>query len=49
MPHSIYKKTQEIIDRRVAGETILVPLRGKLVDMQQLFALNRSGIISGSR
>ena len=43
MPHQIYKKTQEIIDRTVAGETILVPLRGKLVDMQRIFAVNPVG------
>ena len=43
MTQPIYKKTHEIIDRTVAGETILVPLRGKLVDMQKIFALNPVG------
>lgn len=38
-----YEKTQEIIERTVAGETILVPLRGKLVDMQKIFAVNPVG------
>ena len=36
----IYTKADEIIHRRIADETILVPIRGELVDMQKIFSLN---------
>jgi hypothetical protein len=36
----VYQKSDEIVHRRIAEETILVPLRGKLVDMQKIFSLN---------
>ena len=36
----IFRKREEIVCRDIAGETILVPIRGKLADMQQIFALN---------
>lgn len=36
----IYSKGNDIVSREIAGETILVPIRGQLADMQQIFALN---------
>ncbi|MGC2064327.1 MAG: PqqD family protein [Thermodesulfovibrionales bacterium] len=30
----------EIISRKIAGETLLVPIRGRLADMQLIFSLN---------
>ena len=30
------------MSREIAGETILVPVRGKLADMQKIFSLNRT-------
>jgi hypothetical protein len=36
----IYRKTDEIVVRKIADETILVPIRGKLADMQRIFSLN---------
>jgi hypothetical protein len=35
-----FRKREDIVSREIAGETILVPIRGKLVDMQRLFSLN---------
>ncbi len=35
-----YKKADSVVSRSIAGETILVPIRGKLADMQKIFALN---------
>jgi hypothetical protein len=37
---TLYRKKDDVLARRVAGETLLVPIRGKLADMQRLFALN---------
>lgn len=36
----VYRKTDEVILRRIAGETLLVPLRGDVVLMDKLFVLN---------
>ncbi len=39
-PKSVYKKRADVVSRDIAGETILVPIRGQLADMQRIFALN---------
>ncbi len=36
----IYKKQDDIVSRQIAGETILVPIRGKLADMQRIFSID---------
>lgn len=36
----IFQKRDEIVPRSIVGETILVPIRGKLADMQRIFSLN---------
>jgi hypothetical protein len=36
----IFRKRGEIVARCIAGETILVPVRGKLADMQRIFSLS---------
>ncbi len=35
-----FKKDERIVTRDVAGETILVPIRGKLAELQRIFSLN---------
>jgi methyltransferase-like protein len=37
---AVYRKREDIVTRRVAGETLLVPIRSHLADMQKIFALN---------
>ncbi len=39
----IYKKSEHIVTREIAGETLLVPIRDKLADMQRIFALHGIG------
>lgn len=39
----ICKRKDDIVHRRIAGETILVPIRGRLADMQRIFSLNPVG------
>lgn len=41
--NSLFRKKEQIVDRRIAGETILVPIRGNLADMERIFALNPVG------
>lgn len=36
----VFRKREEIVSREIAGETILVPIKGKLADMQRIFAVD---------
>jgi hypothetical protein len=40
---TIYKQDETVVARDIVGETILVPIRGKLADLQRIFALNEVG------
>jgi len=40
----VFKKNHDILMRTVAGETILVPIRGRIADMQRIFTLNPVGV-----
>ncbi len=35
----VFRKRGEVVSREIAGETILVPISGKLADMQRIFSL----------
>ena len=35
-----YKRNGDVVARKIAGETILVPIKGTLADMQRIFSLN---------
>ncbi len=37
------RRAADVVVRDVAGETFLVPVRGSLADMNDLFALNETG------
>jgi hypothetical protein len=37
---SVLRRSHELVTREVAGETILVPIRGTLASLQQIFVLN---------
>jgi hypothetical protein len=36
----VFEKNADIVSRKIAGELFLVPVKGKLGDMQQLYTLN---------
>lgn len=38
--HAVYRRQDHVLSRHVVGETLLVPVRGKLADLQRLFTLN---------
>ncbi len=38
-----YKKNGDIVARRIAGEMFLVPVRGRVADLQRIFSLNPVG------
>lgn len=35
----VYKKVEEIVSRRIADEMFIVPIRGRLADMKQIFVV----------
>jgi hypothetical protein len=37
------RRPADVVQRQVAGETFLVPIRGRLADLQELFVLNDVG------
>ena len=39
----VLAKGKDIVARDIVGETILVPIRGKLADMQKIYTLDRMG------
>jgi hypothetical protein len=45
----VFKPREGIVSRKIAGETILVPVMGKLADMQRIFTLNSVGEFIWSR
>jgi hypothetical protein len=38
-----YKKNGDIITRKIAGGVFLIPIRGRIADMERIFALNPVG------
>ena len=39
----LLRRSSDVVHRQVAGETFLVPIRGRLADMHDLFVLNEVG------
>jgi len=36
----VFAKNKDIVTRKITGELFIVPVRGKLADMQRIFTLN---------
>lgn len=36
----VLKRRADVVARRVAGESLLIPIKGQLADMQRIFALD---------
>ena len=43
LPAKIYSKTPDFVHREVAGESILVPIRRQLSEVNSLYVLNETG------
>jgi hypothetical protein len=41
--HQVYRKKADVVLRHVAGEVLLVPIRGQLADMDRIYILNETG------
>jgi hypothetical protein len=46
---SVYQRDPDVVTRQVAGETLLVPIRGQLADLRRIFSLNAVGALVWSR
>ena len=42
-PDAVYSRQPDIVVRQIAGETLLVPVRGELARLDRIFALNSLG------
>jgi hypothetical protein len=44
-PHSeqAFVRSQAVVSRRVAGETLIVPVRGKVGDLASIYSFNQTG------
>ncbi|MCP4669549.1 MAG: PqqD family protein [Deltaproteobacteria bacterium] len=38
--NALFRKREEIVTRRIAGETLLVPISGSLANMERIFTLD---------
>jgi len=41
----IYVRSQSVVSRRIAGETLIVPVRGKVGDLASIYSFNASGTL----
>ena len=39
----VYRCRDNLVTREIVGETIIVPISGKLADLQQVYSLNATG------
>jgi hypothetical protein len=39
----IFVRSQSVVSRRVAGETLIVPVRGKVGDLASIYSFNETG------
>ena len=39
----VFVRSQSVVSRRVAGETLIVPIRGKVGDLASIFSFNETG------
>jgi hypothetical protein len=39
----VYVRSQAVVSRRIVGETLIVPVRGKAGDLASIYSLNQTG------
>ena len=42
---SVYRRSQAVVSRQIAGETLVVPIRGKVGDLASIFSFNETGSV----
>ncbi len=50
-PHAeqLFVRSQSVVSRRVAGETLIVPVRGKVGDLASIYSFNGTGSLIWER
>jgi hypothetical protein len=43
LSHQVFVRSQSVVSRRVAGETLIVPIRGKVGDLASIYSFNETG------
>lgn len=42
---SVYHRSAAVVSRRIAGETLVVPIRGKVGDLASIYSFNETGSV----
>jgi len=42
---SVYRRSQAVVSRQIAGETLVVPIRGKVGDLASIYSFNETGSV----
>ncbi len=42
-PEQVFVRSQAVVSRRIAGETLIVPVRGKVGDLASIYSFNATG------
>ena len=42
-PQQVLVRSRSVVARRIAGETLIVPVRGKVGDLASMYSLNKTG------
>jgi hypothetical protein len=45
----VYVRSQAVVSRRIAGETLIVPVRGKVGDLASIYSFNETGSLIWQR
>jgi len=41
----VYQRSQTVVSRQIAGETLVVPIRGKVGDLASIYSFNETGTL----
>lgn len=42
---SVYRRSTAVVSRQIAGETLVVPIRGKVGDLASIYSFNETGSV----
>jgi len=42
---SVYRRSQSVVSRQIAGETLVVPIRGRVGDLASIYSFNETGSV----
>ncbi len=42
---SVYRRSQAVVSRQISGETLVVPIRGKVGDLASIYSFNETGSV----